>query len=100
MTPWTIACQAPLSIGFSRQEYWSGLPCPPPGDLPKPGTEPVSRNCLQEASLPLEPPENIAGRIMVLPVSVRVENGNPIQYSCLKNLLNRGTWQATVHGVT
>ena len=46
MTPWTIACQAPLSIGFSRQEYWSGLPCPPPGDLPKAGTEPVSLNCL------------------------------------------------------
>ena len=33
-TPWTIARQAPLSTGFSRQEYWSGLPCPPPGDLP------------------------------------------------------------------
>ena len=36
----TIPCQAPLSMGFSRQEYWSGLPCPPPGDLPHPGTEP------------------------------------------------------------
>ena len=35
-TLWTVACQAPLSIGFSRQEYWSGLPCPPPGDLPNP----------------------------------------------------------------
>ena len=34
--------QAPLSMGFSRQEYWSGLPCPPPGDLPDPGTEPAS----------------------------------------------------------
>ena len=33
-TPWTVAHQAPLSTGFSRQEYWSGLPCPPPGDLP------------------------------------------------------------------
>ena len=41
MTPWTIACQAPLSMGFSRQEYWSGLPCPPPGDLPTPGIEPT-----------------------------------------------------------
>ena len=41
-TPWTAACQAPLSMGFSRQEYWSGLPCPPPGDLPNPGIEPVS----------------------------------------------------------
>ena len=36
-TPWTAAHQAPLSIGFSRQEYWSGLPCPPPEDLPDPG---------------------------------------------------------------
>ena len=39
---WTIAHQAPLSMGFSRQEYWSGLPCPPPGDLPNPGIEPAS----------------------------------------------------------
>ena len=37
VTPWTVAHQAPLSMGFSRQEYWSGLPCPPPGDLPDPG---------------------------------------------------------------
>ena len=37
---WTVAHQAPLSMGFSRQEYWSGLPCPPPGDLPDPGIEP------------------------------------------------------------
>ena len=41
-TLWTKACQAPLSMGFSRQEYWSGLPCPPPGDLPNPGMEPAS----------------------------------------------------------
>ena len=34
LTPWTAACQAPLSMGFSRQEYWSGWPCPPPGNLP------------------------------------------------------------------
>ena len=39
-TPWTVACQAPLSMGFSRQENWSGLPFPPPGDPPNPGTEP------------------------------------------------------------
>ena len=42
VTLWTIAHQAPLSMGFSRQEYWSVLPCPPPGDLPDPGMEPVS----------------------------------------------------------
>ena len=41
-TLWTVAQQAPLSIGFSRQEYWSGLPCPPPGDLPDPGIKPAS----------------------------------------------------------
>ena len=41
-TPWTVACQAPLSMGFSRQEHWSGLPCPPPGNLPNPGIEPSS----------------------------------------------------------
>ena len=41
-TPWTVAHQAPLSMGFSRQEYWSGLPCPPLGGLPDPGIEPVS----------------------------------------------------------
>ena len=38
-TPWTVAYQAPLPMGFSRQEYWRGLPCPPPGDLPDPGIE-------------------------------------------------------------
>ena len=42
VTPWTIAYQAPLSMGFSRQEYWSGLPCPPPGDLSDPGIKPSS----------------------------------------------------------
>ena len=39
-TPWIVAHQAPLCMGFSRQEYWSGLPYPPPGDLPDPGMEP------------------------------------------------------------
>ena len=54
-TLWTVAHQAPLFVGFSRQEYWSGLPCPPPGDLPDPRTEstsPVS-SALQVDSLPL-----------------------------------------------
>ena len=41
-TPWTVAYQAPLSMGFSRQEYWSGLPFPSPGDIPNPGIEPGS----------------------------------------------------------
>ena len=42
VTPWTVACQSPLSMGFSRQEDWNGLPCPPPEDLPNTGTEPRS----------------------------------------------------------
>ena len=42
VTPRTVACQAPLSMGFSRQEYWSGLPCPPPGHPPNPGIKPGS----------------------------------------------------------
>ena len=56
-TPWTIAHQAPPSMGFSRQEYWSGLPCPPPGDLPNPtqGLSPCLLHLLhwQAGSLPL-----------------------------------------------
>ena len=41
LTPWTVACQVTLSMGFSRKEYWSGLPSPLPGDLPNPGIEPM-----------------------------------------------------------
>ena len=52
-TPWTVAHRAPLSMGFSRQEYWSGLPFPSPGDLPDPGIEPRS-SALQADSLPTE----------------------------------------------
>ena len=48
-TPWTVAHQAPPSMGFSRQEYWSGLPFPSPGDLPNPGIEPRSPSLQAEA---------------------------------------------------
>ena len=51
--PWTVAHQAPLSMGFPMQEYWSGLPFPSPGDLPNPGTEPESP-AMQADSLPTE----------------------------------------------
>ena len=54
-TPWTVARQAPPSMGFSRQEEWSGLPCPPPEDLPNPGIESRSPT-LQADPLPSEPP--------------------------------------------
>ena len=54
-TPWTVACKAPLSMEFSRQEHWSGLPCPSPADLPHPGIEPGSPESSewQADSLPL-----------------------------------------------
>ena len=53
LTPRTVACQAPLSLGFFRSEYWSGLSCPPPGDLPNPGIEAMSP-ALQVDSLPVQ----------------------------------------------
>ena len=54
-TPWTVVYQAPPFMGFSRQEYWSGLPFPSPGDLPDPGIEPRSP-ALQADALASEPP--------------------------------------------
>ena len=96
VTPWTVACQAPLSMGFSRQEYWSGLPFPSPGDLSNPGIEPRSPT-LQEDSLPAEPPatsyhpdssvgkESVcnAGNCSLIPGSRRSPGegiGYPLQY--------------------
>ena len=55
-TPWTVAYQAPPPMGFSRQEYWSGLPFPSPGDLPDPGIKPWSP-AFQADTLTSEPPE-------------------------------------------
>ena len=59
-TPWTVAYQAPPSMGFSRQKCWSGLPFPSPGDLPDPGIEPRSP-ALQADALPSEPPGKPTG---------------------------------------
>ena len=70
-TPWAVACQAPLSMGFSREEYWSRLPCLPPGDLPNPGIKPRSP-ALQSNSLLSEPP----GKPM-LSTSPREEGAGP-----------------------
>ena len=109
--PWTIASQAPLSMRFSRQEYWSGLPFPSPGDLPNPGIEPRSP-ALQVDSLPAEPPGKPGsdgkesacnagdlGSIPGLGRSPGEGHCNPLQYSCLKNARDRAAWQPTVHGV-
>ena len=63
-TPWTVAYQAPPSMGFSKQDYWSGLPFPSPGDLPNPGIEPRS-SALQADTLPPEPQGNVARMLKV-----------------------------------
>ena len=62
VTPWTVAHQAPPSMGFSKQEYWSGLPFPSPGDLPDPGIEPGSL-AFQADALTSEPPGKLKVRI-------------------------------------
>ena len=71
MTHWTAACQAPLSMGFSRIEYWSGLPFPSPGDLPDPGIAPGSPE-LQADALPSEPPGNVSFMYLGDPILVAV----------------------------
>ena len=63
-TPWTVAYQAPPSMGFSRQECWSGLPFPFPGDLPDPGIEPGSP-ALQADTLPSEPPGKLIVKSLI-----------------------------------
>ena len=86
MTPQTVARQAPLSMKFSGQEYWSGLPFPSPGDLPNPGIEPAS--ALQADSLPFEPPGN---SILYLKL---IQNNGYISLCCTMYLVAYllGTW--------
>ena len=69
--PWTVAYQAPLSMGFSRQEYWSGLPFPSPGDLPDPGIEPGSP-ALQADALSSEPPTRYAYACVYIHICVYI----------------------------
>ena len=100
-----VVRQAPLSMGISRQEYWSGLPCPPPRCLPNSGMEPV---CLMSAALAgrsvtasatwdtnAEGADSISG-------SGRSSGGGqgyPLQHSCLGNPMDRGAWRTTAHGL-
>ena len=95
--PCGLACQAPLSLGFSRQEYWSWLPFSS-GDLPDPGIEPRSPTFagklfyhLSHQRIPIW---------WVLVSSFREGNGNPLQYSCLANPMDGGVWWTAVHGVS
>ena len=80
-------CQAPLSMGFTRQDCWSGLPFPSPGDLPDPGIKPTS---LASPALPVNS----------VPLAPHKGSGTPLQYFCLENPMDGGAWWAAVHGVT
>ena len=107
-TLWTIDIQAPLSMGLSRHEYWSGLSCPPSGDLPDPGIEPASlispalaggfftTSATREA-----PAVHQSGFNPWLGKIPEEGNGKPLQYYSLGNCKDRGAWKAraTVHGV-
>ena len=127
VTLWIVARQVPLSMGFSSQEYWSGLLCLDPGCLPNPGTEPASlvSPALQVDSSLLRPniheaivdkqasqvgamvknsPDNAGDTIDVssIPGSGRCPregNGTPLQYSCLRNSMDRRALQTIVYGV-
>ena len=108
--PKTVGLQAPLSMQFLRQEYWKGLLFLSPGDLPDPGIEPMS-SVWQADFLPLSQlgsPQMCTYVYILFIVVVQIHkymytteegNGNPLQYSCLENPMDRGAWQATVHSV-
>ena len=96
-TPWTVAHQAPLSMGFSMREYWSGFPFPPPRDLSDPARKPESPSspALADGFFTTAPSGKPPGGR-----SPGGEKSYPLQYFCLENSTDRGDWQATVHGVT
>ena len=124
MTPWTLAHQALLSMGFPRQEEWSGLLFPSPGESSQPSDENYvsyvscvgwqvlgQLNFLKVVAIPLGslPGSSVVKNLPVkvgdtgaspgLGISPGVGNGNPLHYSCLGNPMDRGEWRATTHGV-
>ena len=77
-TPWTVASQDPPSVGFSRQEYWNGLPFPSPGDLPNPGIEP-RYPAMQADALTSEPPGKRQRKKTIKPTAPGIPRWSPIQ---------------------
>ena len=88
MTPWTGAYQAPPSMGFPRQEYWSGLPLPSPSGIP-------DGSVVKNLPANTGEPDAFTG----LGRSPGEGNGNPLQYSCLENPMDRGVWWPIVQRV-
>ena len=122
VTPWAAIRQAPLSMEFSRQEYWSGLPFPSPGIFPTQGLNPGLLHCRQihyRLSHPgglfselnwlfsyypvfigtLKVPVNLSPHLILSGRSPGEGNGNPLQYSCLENSMDRGAGQVAVHRI-
>ena len=115
VTPWIVTYQAPSSMGFSRQEYWSGLPFPPPQDLPEPGINPcllhwqvdffIFNHCATWEAHPYAHictnktnylwANNIPCYDTILGKTPGRRHGSLLQYSCLENPMDRGTWWAT-----
>ena len=85
----TIAHQIPLSMGFSRQESWGELLCPPPGDPPDAGLLPANAGDVTDL-----------GSIPGLGRPPREGHGNPLQYSCLDNPMDGGAWWPVLHRIT
>ena len=120
--PWTKASQTPLSMGFPRQEFWSRLPFPSPGDLPDPGIEPASltspalrgrffiscttwklpwRSLVGCSPWGREESDTTEQLYFHFSLSCTGEgNGNPLQCSCLENPKDRRAWWAAIYGVT
>ena len=108
-TPWDVTCQAPLSMGFSRQEYWSGLPFPSPGDLPDPGMEPAFSCTEDGAQITKAGARPNACRVQKVEEPVRMVGGGQwsiradtapqvvtLQAPCLPSLL--GAWDLKSSG--
>ena len=91
-TPWTAAYQAPPTMGFARQEYWSGVPLPSPLDS-LPGNKPAAPALEGEVLITVLPGKSHCYYSYCCP------SGTPLQYSCLENPVDRGAWWAAVHGV-
>ena len=85
--PWAVARQAPLSVGFSRKEYWSGLPCPSPGDLPSPGL-PHCRWILYHHSSPPEPP----GKLISILMTSKSLSRSSVCHSDWYSYIQQPTW--------